>query len=105
MLVHDRVEARGRRRSEVTVAVLSAVLLMVGTSCVAGTETGKGPGAGKTEGDRTVRIAGAAQRVTLTGRVHIIYNGEPRFFLVDDRGVSTRLVVDDSVMRAFGGVR
>ena len=105
MPFHDRVAARGRRRDELTLAVLSVVLLLLGSSCVGGTETGKGTGAGKTEDDRAVRFAGAPQRVTLSGRVHIIYNGEPRFFLVDDRGVSTRLVIDDSVMRAFGGAR
>ena len=41
--------------------------------------------------------------VSLTGRLHIIWNGAPRFMLIDDLGVAIRLVIDDAVVRSFGG--
>ena len=41
--------------------------------------------------------------VSLSGRLHIIWNGEPRFMLIDDLGVAIRLVIDEAVVRSFGG--
>jgi hypothetical protein len=43
--------------------------------------------------------------VSLSGRLHIIWNGEPRFMLIDDQGVATRLLIDESLTRPFGGSR
>jgi hypothetical protein len=43
--------------------------------------------------------------LTLTGWLHIILNGEPRFMLIDDRGVATRLQLDPVQTRPFGGPR
>jgi hypothetical protein len=43
--------------------------------------------------------------LTLTGWFHVIWNGEPRFMLVDDRGVATRLLLDPVLTRPFGGPR
>jgi len=41
--------------------------------------------------------------VSLSGRLHIIWNGEPRFMLIDDHGSAIRLVIDEAVVRSFGG--
>jgi len=49
--------------------------------------------------------AAANNRVSLSGWLHVIWNGEPRFMLVDDQGMATRLVLDGDLMRAFGGAR
>ena len=81
-------------------AMLAAVLLMRGGPGLAGTRTGW-----TAEGDRAFRLVSAAKQVTLSGWFHVIWNGEPRFILVDDRGVATRLVIDEPVMRASGGPR
>ena len=43
--------------------------------------------------------------VFLTGRLHIIWNGEPRFILIDDRGAAIRLVIDEALTQPFGGSR
>jgi hypothetical protein len=47
----------------------------------------------------------ASSRVSLSGRIHIIWNGGTRIMLVDDQGMATRLVVDETLLRAFGGAR
>ena len=41
--------------------------------------------------------------VSLSGWLHIIWNGEPRFMLVDDQGVGVRLLIDDALLRTHGG--
>lgn len=43
--------------------------------------------------------------LTLSGWFNIIWNHEPRFVLIDDRGVATRLVFDPVLTRPFGGPR
>jgi hypothetical protein len=43
------------------------------------------------------------KRLTRTGWFHIIWNGEPRFILVDDKGQWTRLLLDEAMTRPFGG--
>ncbi len=43
--------------------------------------------------------------VSLSGRLHIVWNGEPRFMLIDDRGVAVRLLIDEDLTRPFGGPR
>jgi len=43
--------------------------------------------------------------VSLTGWLHIIWNGEPRFMLIDDRGAATRVLIDPVFARPFGGAR
>jgi hypothetical protein len=43
--------------------------------------------------------------VYLSGWLHIIWNGEPRFILIDDQGAATRVVIDEVLTRAFGGPR
>ncbi len=45
----------------------------------------------------------AFARVSLSGWFHVIWNGEPRFMLADDRGLATRLEIDDAVLTAAGG--
>jgi len=47
----------------------------------------------------------AEYRVHLSGWLHIIWNGEPRFILIDDQGAATRIVIDGALTRAFGGPR
>ncbi len=43
--------------------------------------------------------------LSLTGWLHVIWNGEPRFVLIDDSGVATRVVIDPALARPFGGPR
>jgi len=43
--------------------------------------------------------------LSLTGWLHVIWNGEPRFVLIDDRGAATRVVIDPLLARPFGGPR
>ena len=81
-------------------AVLGAVWLAQGGHGLAGARAER-----PAEGDGAIRLVGAAGQVTLSGWFHVIWNGEPRFMLVDDRGVATRLVIDEAVMRTFGGPR
>ena len=45
----------------------------------------------------------APHRVSLSGWFHVIWNGEPRFMLADDRGLATRLEIDAAVLTAAGG--
>jgi hypothetical protein len=84
----------------VTLAVLAAASLGPG-----------GPGLAEVRGGWTaaglpgIRLASAARTVRLSGWFHVIQNGETRFFLVDDGGVAIRLLIDEPVMRAFGGPR
>ena len=47
--------------------------------------------------------AAAEHRVSLSGWLHIIWNGEPRFMFIDDRGAAIRLIIDETLIRAFGG--
>src|SRR5438876_531510 len=47
----------------------------------------------------------AGQRVSRSGRLHIIWNGEPHFMLVDDHGGAIRLLIDEALTRPFGGPR
>ena len=47
--------------------------------------------------------ATAEDRVSLSGWLHIIWNGEPRFMFIDDRGTAIRLAIDETLLRAFGG--
>jgi hypothetical protein len=50
-------------------------------------------------------VRATEDRVTLSGRLHIIWNAEPHFLLVDDQGVTTRLAIDEALMKPFGGAR
>ena len=43
--------------------------------------------------------------MSLSGWLHIIWNGEPRLILIDDQGVATRVVIDEGLTKAFGGPR
>ena len=47
----------------------------------------------------------AEHQVSLSGWLHIIWNGEPRFILIDGQGVATRLVIDEALTRTLGGPR
>lgn len=47
----------------------------------------------------------AEHRVHLSGWLHIIWNGEPRFVLIDDQGTATHVVIDETVAKTFGGPR
>ena len=50
-------------------------------------------------------VAAASERVSFSGWLHVIWNGQPRFILVNDQGVAIRLLVDEAVMKASGGMR
>ena len=50
-------------------------------------------------------VAAANDPVSLSGWLHIVWNGEPRVMLIDDRGAATRLLVDEAVLRTYGGMR
>ena len=43
--------------------------------------------------------------MSLTGWLHVIWNGEPRFVLIDDQGAATRVLIDPVLARPFGGLR
>lgn len=43
--------------------------------------------------------------LTLSGWLHVIWNGEPRFVLIDDHGIAVRVVIDPDLARALGGAR
>ena len=47
----------------------------------------------------------AAEQVSATGWLHLIANGELRIVLVDDHGKAVRLVIDEALGRAYGGIR
>ena len=49
--------------------------------------------------------ASAEHQVSLSGWLHIIWNGEPRFILIDEQGVVTRVVIDEALTKNFGGPR
>lgn len=50
-------------------------------------------------------IAEAEPRVSLSGLLNVIWNGEPHFMLLDDRGHAVRLMIDDALLKPFGGVQ
>ena len=43
--------------------------------------------------------------VSVSGRLHVIWNGEPRFMLIDNDGVAIRLVIDEALTKPLGGIR
>lgn len=43
--------------------------------------------------------------VAMAGWFHIIWNGGPRYVLVDERGTWTTLVIADELLRPLGGGR
>jgi hypothetical protein len=45
----------------------------------------------------------APQQVSLAGWFHIIWNGGPRYVLIDAQGRWTELVLDESRMKPLGG--
>lgn len=49
--------------------------------------------------------AAAAEELSLVGWFHIVWNGGPEFELVDDRGGTVRLLVDEQLVRPLGGPR
>jgi hypothetical protein len=62
-----------------------------------------GIAAGTARASDVVTVAG--QQVSRSGRLHIIWNGEPRFMLVADDGSAIRLLIDEALTRPFGGPR
>jgi len=46
---------------------------------------------------------GVPQEVALAGWLHVIWNGGPHYKLVDDRGNSTDLLLDEKLTAPFGG--
>lgn len=55
-------------------------------------------------GARTVYISQTTSpSLTLAGWFHIIWNGGPRFILIDDQGRSFRLLVEEELFKPFGG--
>lgn len=50
-------------------------------------------------------IAEAEQQVSLSGLFNVIWNGEPRFMLVDERGRAVRLMIDEPLLKRFGGAQ
>lgn len=52
-----------------------------------------------------VVTAEAEQQVSLSGLFNIIWNGEPRFMLVDERGRAVRLIIDEPLLKRFGGAQ
>jgi hypothetical protein len=55
--------------------------------------------------DHSGLTAVASDPVSLSGWLNVIWNGGPRVMLVDDRGMATRLVIDEALLRALGGTR
>lgn len=44
-----------------------------------------------------------AMTLALSGRFHIIWNGEPRFMLIDDQGRWTEILLDKALAKSYGG--
>jgi len=86
-----------------------AVLIGLAVQLLFIAEGGLDSAAPATSGGASTSLCGltasAEHRVSLSGWLHIIWNGEPRFILIDDQGVATRLVIDEALTRAFGGPR
>jgi len=47
----------------------------------------------------------SSQRISLSGWLNVIWNGEPHFMLIDDRGTAIRLMIDDALIQSLGGVQ
>ena len=43
------------------------------------------------------------QRLSLSGRFHVIWNGEPRYVLIDDQGQWIELLLDEAAVKPLGG--
>jgi hypothetical protein len=43
------------------------------------------------------------QQRTLSGWFHVVWNGAPRYVLVDDQGQWIELLLDETLVRPFGG--
>ena len=50
-------------------------------------------------------IAEADQRVSRSGVLNAVWNGEPRFILLDDEGHAIRLMINDALLKSLGGVQ
>ena len=72
--------------------------LFVPVLCIVGSGTGPA-GTAVAEGFRSA----SGHQMSLSGWLHVIWNGEPRFMLVNERGEGTRLVVDEILLRSLGG--
>jgi hypothetical protein len=71
-------------------------LLLALTLAVALTVAGY-PSTATAAADRTV--------ISRAGWFHIVYNGAPLFLLVDDSGAGVRLLLDEQILKPFGGPR
>ena len=45
----------------------------------------------------------AGPQLSLSGWFHVVWNGEPRYVLVDDQGRWIELLLDEALVRPFGG--
>lgn len=53
--------------------------------------------------DGPAAVAGPAQTVSLRGWLSLVWGGEVRYFLTDEAGKTTELLMDEELMRAHGG--
>jgi hypothetical protein len=49
--------------------------------------------------------AAVGQQLSLSGWFHVIWNGEAQYRLIDDQGRWTELLLDEHLVRPFGGPR
>jgi hypothetical protein len=62
----------------------------------------------RTKARQGVGIALAVQllaSVSLSGWLHVVWNGAPHVFLVDEQGIATRLVLEEALTVPLGGLR
>ena len=59
--------------------------------------------AGRSATPSTLMATATLDRVKITGWFTTIWNTEPRYFITDDQGHTTRLLLDEEVTRPFGG--
>lgn len=45
------------------------------------------------------------EQVSLAGWFHVIWNGKPRFMLIDDQGRWSEILLDEGLARPLGGLR
>ena len=93
----------GLSKSKRTILVCSVIQLLFIAGC--GLNSAVPAISGEASKPSSELTTSAEHQVSLSGWLHIIWNGEPRFVLIDDQGMATHVVIDETLTKPFGGPR
>jgi hypothetical protein len=79
--------------------ILLAIVLLTGISLQACSPRD----AGEATLTPTTAMTATLVQVSINGWFTTVWNGEPHYFITDDQGVTTRLLMDDKLAEPLGG--